>query len=146
MVGCRDPLSRPLALFDACVAGGIESLRQGAQQIQVDCAVQEPLLLVGLPGRKITVDELTKAGLSKDAADTLATSSLQRSRWCSVEEFEYIPPAPNDKRKEIPIATTNCVTTDLEIKQVVQTRATKMRVTLGKSTSGLLTLDKLEPL
>jgi hypothetical protein len=104
------------------------------------------MFLVSLPGRKITVDELTKAGLSKDAADILATSSPQRSRWCSVEEFEYTPPTPNDNRKEIPIATTNCLTTDLEIRQVMQTRATKMRVTLAKSTSGLFILDKLEPL
>ena len=145
-LGCGDSLPRPLALFDGCVAGAIESLRQGEKQIQVECAVPEPLFLVGLPGRNITVDELTTAGLSKDVADSLATSSLPGSRWCSVEEFEYIPPTPNDKRKEIPIATTNCVTTDLEIKQVVQTRATKMRVTLVKSTSGRFTLDKVEPL
>jgi len=144
-LGCHDSIPGSLALFDGCVAGGIESLRQGEQQIQVECAIPEPMFLVGLPGRKITVDELTRAGLSKDVANSLATSSLEGSRWCSVEEFEHKPPTANDTRREIPIATTNCITTNLAIKQVVQTRATRMRLTLVKSSSGLFTLDKLEP-
>src|SRR5207247_2525754 len=135
-LGCRDPRPRSLAVFDGCLAGGIESLRQGEQTIQVECEVPETLSLVGLPGREITVGELTTLGLSKDIADTLATSSLKGSRWCAVEEFEYTPPTPNDKRSEIPIATTNCSTTDLEIQQLVHIRASKMRVTLMKLTSG----------
>jgi len=143
---CRDPRPRSLALFDGCLAGGIESLRHGEQQLQIECSVGEPLFLVGLPGRKITVDELLKAGLSKDLADILATSTSQASRWCAVEEFEYKPPTPADKTDEVPIARSNCFTTDLEIDQVVHTRASKMRLSLVKSPSGQITLDTLEPL
>jgi len=145
-VGCRDHLPRSLAQFDTCVAGGVYSLRQGEQRVQVECNLQEPLFLVGLPGRAITREELLTAGLSKELADMLGTSSLQGSRWCALEEFEYKRPTRDDKESDIPIATTNCLTTDVEIRTIVQSRASRLRVTLVRSPSGLLSLDSVESL
>jgi hypothetical protein len=129
-----------------CLEGGIESLRQGEPRVQIECTIDGPLFLVGLPGRVITREELLRAGLSTDLADMLTTSSLQASKWCVLEQFEYKRPTRDDQSTEIPIATTNCFTTDVEITNVVQSRASRMRLTLVKSASGVLSLDKLETL
>jgi hypothetical protein len=145
-LGCRDPRPRALVLFDECLAGGIQSLRQGERRIEVDCLLQDPLLIVGLPHEKTTANDLMTAGLTREVAEMLATSGQEGGRWCSVEEFQYEPPKPNDTRTQIPIATTNCVPSDLEIQQIVLTRSSRVRLVMVKSESGQLMLDKLESL
>ena len=119
-------------------------MRQGEQQIEIECALADPLFLVGLPGREIAREELMTAGLSKDVADMLTSWDLRGSKWCAVVEFEHIPPTANDTRTEIPIASINCVTSNVEIRQIVQSRTSRVGVTLVKSTSGRPALDKLK--
>jgi len=86
------------------------------------------------------------AGLTREVAEMLATSGQEGGRWCSVEEFQYEPPKPNDTRTQIPLATTKCFPTDLEIQQIVLARSSRVRVVIVKSEAGQLVLDKLDSL
>ena len=85
------------------------------------------------------------AGLSKALADMLAASSIEGNRWCAVKELEDTSTAA-EKSGEIPIATSDCITAELEINRVVHSRGTKMRLTLVRLPSGRIAVDGLEPL
>ena len=99
---------------------------------------------MGLPGRRLSVEEILEAGLSKNLADLFANSEVTYARWCTVAEFEPQRIPAGAERGEWPVANSECVSTDLEIPRVVHTRGQRISATLGRSPSGRVTLVKVE--
>lgn len=142
---CSKP--SPLEPFRGCVLGGIVSLRNGEQQVELECQNPRNLWLVGVPGHEVTAGELADAGLPGDVASLVrALPSSEASRWCGVEEVQL---RNGDKStNEAPAATMVCdsVAGDLDIRRVVQTKSALVRLRLVKDASGRARLDGFEPL
>jgi len=145
IVGCADPRAPSLRGIDECTLGAIESVRQGEGRVVTECALQAPWALVGLPGRRLTTEELQKAGLSRTLAEMLAKSDADKNRWCVVQEFKQPPTSTDLDVSEIPIANTQCNTTELVIPEIVYTSAARIRLAIIRSSSGQATLGTLEP-
>jgi hypothetical protein len=122
------------------------SVREGEARTVIECALQAPWALVGLPARKLTQEELQSAGLSKTLAEILAASGAGKNRWCVVREFKQPPVSADLTKTEIPIASTQCSSTELVIPSVVYTTATGVRLTITRSPSGQAHLAAFEPL
>ncbi len=73
-VSCADD-SR-LASFNKCLLGPVETVREGTQRVEVTCELPDDYLLLGVPGRRISPDELTHAGVPADLAHWLIGSEL----------------------------------------------------------------------
>jgi hypothetical protein len=140
--GCED--RSPLGLFSGCIRAGIVTIQSGEDRTELDCPLEAESLVVGLPGRKLSVDEILEAGLSKNLADLFASSELTYARWCTVEEFEPQPIPVGVERGEFLLTNSECVSTDLEVPRVVHARARWISATLERSPSGRVTLVKFE--
>jgi hypothetical protein len=133
-LACGEPPGPELDVFMACELGLIES------------EVQSGWTLIGLPARRVTADELSVAGLVGDLAYMLSHSdklNWETNRWCVGREFANARPAT--RPEESPEAKTTCVLTELLIPGVVQTGATRVRLTVQRSPSGRAVLRKFEP-
>jgi len=83
----RSPVSR----FNSCVLAGVVAIEHGGEEkARVDCGLPAEVLVVGRPRGQVNSDELIKAGLSKNLAETLA-GSRESAQWCAVEEYDPKP-------------------------------------------------------
>jgi hypothetical protein len=142
LTGCADPVPRPLADFKACTLGALESVRQGAPEVTVECPVTAGTSLVGLPMRRVTRDELTAEGLSRDAVDLLE-GERGESVWCIVQTFDVepeVPPVGGDG--SVVTAESNCLSADLKIHAVVRPRGPRVRLVIERSDSGVPALAR----
>jgi hypothetical protein len=139
--GCETRVSP----FEACILGGVETLRQDESRVELDCPVPPGVLLVGLPGRRVTVDEGIAAGLSRRLAETLLASGSTFDRWCEAKEFEQPPLLPEGRNIDVPVSKSECGSTDVQIQRVLQTRSARVRVRLVRSPDGRAILDAFEP-
>jgi hypothetical protein len=143
-VGCER--ESPLGRFEPCVLGAIASVRHGDRTVEVDCPVPAGRLLVGMPAGNVSIDDMTAAGLSRDVAEALRpTLSQSTSIWCAREEYEQPATIPEGTDIDIPVARTDCVSTDMQIPGVVQTRSAQVHLRLVQSESGRAFLDEFEP-
>jgi hypothetical protein len=110
----------PLPLFTGCIAAGLETLRHGGRRAEFECFVGDDLNLIGIPGRRVSADELRAAGLSPNVADMLATSELQTDRWCRTEEYAPQPIPKDVDHASIPLARVECTRANVEIPTIVQ--------------------------
>ena len=140
-IGCVD--RTPLGMFTDCVYTGVRSMDH-IDQSEIDCAYDGDLLLVGLPNRKPTVEELVEAGLSKNVADIFATREHISDYWCAIKEFEPPPVSFDTPDGKYPLAEIECRSTELEIPRTLVAHSPRLSATLNRSRSGRVTLAKFE--
>lgn len=134
----------PASLFEGCIRAGIRTLQQSGEQTTIDCTVEGRSLLVGLPGRRVTAGELAAVGVSRNIGELLASSQNTSNRWCAVEDLEREPMPPAVDHAEVPVARSECVSTDVEIPHVVQTHSRRVVATVALSSAGRVTPVRLE--
>lgn len=78
-------------------------MRLGEAKVQLDCPVPSGVVLVGLPGRTVSVDKVVAGGLSKKLAEVLVGEGKPFDRWCTVTEYNSKLRATDPNVSEIPI-------------------------------------------
>src|SRR5688572_1766006 len=122
----------------------MESLRHGHKQIRIECPVPEGAWLVGMPGRAVTTSEAMAAGMSSNLAGLMVIGHEGADRWCVVEYLESKPRLPGASSSKIPIAASECHSTELQMSHIVHTRSTRVRLTLVRSAEGRAALQSFE--
>jgi hypothetical protein len=130
--------------FHSCVLGGVETIKHGGgEQTRMECALPAEAVLIARRRGQVNSDELLRAGLSKNLADTLA-GSRESAQWCAAEEYEPKPIPRHVDHAEVLLTKSECVDTEVEIPRIMQARSSRIAVTLGVSSSGAVTLIDFE--
>jgi hypothetical protein len=143
-IACGDPLSPALGDFNLCTRGPIVSMEHGETSVDVECEVKDGMHLIAMPARSVSVGELTAIGLSETLAEIFASRTRDTSHWCAAEEFARDPNPPRDVSK-IPVANTECISTEIEIDTPYQTRASRVRLVIERSSTGGAKLSLFDP-
>jgi hypothetical protein len=142
LAACADRSA--LTLLRACVVEGAAILEHGTVPADVACRLDEEALVVAVPGRDVTAEEVLAAGLSSDAARLLTGMNQGEARLCVVEGCD--PQAPANADATTPTPSVSCIGADVEIPQLVVARAAEFRLAFNRASSGTPMLERLEKL
>jgi hypothetical protein len=142
-LACGPSISPALTDFDRCTRGPIVSIEHGESRVEVECEIKDGIHLIAVPGRQVSVDELLAIGLSKTLAD-MFSGAHDAAQWCVAQEFARDPNPPPDVTK-IPVANSECVSSELQIDTPYQTRASRVRLVIDRAAAGNAKLSQFAP-
>jgi hypothetical protein len=123
-----------------CIKGAEFSVSRGKEEIDAECIVPEPWVLLGLPARSVGSEELTGLGVLPDLASMLAGEADGRPRWCLARELPT-KSVPEGVSQET--ARSSCTPAESSIDEVVIAPAGRVRLSLRRSQSGTAHLTSL---
>jgi hypothetical protein len=124
-----------------CIKGAEFSISRGKQEIDAECIVPDSWVLLGLPARSVTSDELTGLGVSPELVSMLAGEAHGRPRWCLARELPTNA-VPEGVSQET--ARSSCTPSESTIDEVVVARSGNVRLSLRRSESGTAILTSLQ--
>jgi hypothetical protein len=150
MVAAACMISSSCALSDpevhealSCERNASESVRQGKQEVMVDCSVPSPWAMVGVPSTGIGSQELTALGLPAALVDLVNEPGENGARWCLARE---VPTQPVPEGTEQTTARSICVKTATVLTVPVVVQSGKVRFSFERLETGQARLVTAEPL
>lgn len=137
--GCRPPGDIKLLV---CLAPGVDAVKRGAESVTVECDIGRTELLVALPDRDVSEQDLSRVVVGKDAARLLKgdPTAAGASRLCTVVN-DAQPPG----ERHVSTASAGCVKPETQVPNVLGARGRKFAVTLVRTKTGGVQLVGLRP-
>jgi hypothetical protein len=124
-----------------CLHGAEFAISRGKQEIEAECIVPEPWVLLGLPARAVKTEELNALGVVPELASLLAGDAHESPRWCLARELPT-KSVPDGVSRET--ARSSCTTSEAAINDVVVATAGRVRLSFRRSETGTAILNSLQ--